>query len=227
MSKDYVPHNDGEFDHWLDNLVQYVTAKTGTGGCCCAQAEWDHIPAVLTDELRQARDEWKTHYTPSLQPHTPAITTDKNDARARAEKVIRPFVQRFLHWSPVTNGDRVNMGLPNHDAVRTPHIDVNETVEFEIKLRNIRELLVDFWVKGSERKAKPDGYDGAVMLWDALDKPPERPEELNRHALASRTPHTIEFDETERGKTVYIALSWQNQRGHTGQWSEIQTAIVP
>jgi len=38
-----------------------------------------------------------------------------------------------------------------------------------------------------------------------LDAPPKRPEDLNRHTLASRTPHIIRFDETERGKTVCAA----------------------
>ncbi|MDR2597616.1 MAG: hypothetical protein LBC76_09910 [Treponema sp.] len=37
----------------------------------------------------------------------------------------------------------------------------------------------------------------------------------------------LEFDETERGRTVYIALSWQNERGLIGQWSEIQNAVIP
>jgi len=45
--------------------------------------------------------------------------------------------------------------------------------------------------------------------------------------MASRTPHALEFTEEERGETVYIALSWQNERGLTGQWSEIQNAIIP
>jgi hypothetical protein len=45
--------------------------------------------------------------------------------------------------------------------------------------------------------------------------------------MASRTPKSITFDETERGRTVYVALAWQNNRGNIGQWSEIQNAIIP
>jgi hypothetical protein len=45
--------------------------------------------------------------------------------------------------------------------------------------------------------------------------------------MASRTPHALEFDESERGKTVYIALAWQNERGILGRWSEYKNAIVP
>jgi hypothetical protein len=80
-------------------------------------------------------------------------------------------------------------------------------------------------------KAKPEYYDGAVIVWDLWDRTsgnaPVRPEDLNRHVLASRTPYTLRFDETERGKTVYVALCWQNQKGQLGPWSGMQATIVP
>ena len=107
-------------------------------------------------------------------------------------------------------------------AIRTSHIDVTEIVEFELIVRNIREIIVNFWIKGASHKAKPKGYDGAVIVWDVLDSPPARPDDLNRH-----TPYSLHFDESERGKTVYVALCWQNARGNIGQWSEILSAVVP
>ena len=162
-----------------------------------------------------------------LVPHTPAMTTNKNNARASAERVIRPFVQRFLHWPPVTDGDRVNMNIPNRSPVRTQHHEVTEVVEFELILSHIRQIRVNFHVKGHINMAKPKGYDGAVLIWDVLDTPPQRPEDLTHHTMASRTPYTLLFDETQRGKTVYIAAAWQNNRGNIGVWSEIQTAIIP
>jgi hypothetical protein len=61
----------------------------------------------------------------------------------------------------------------------------------------------------------------------ACPTPPERPTDLAEHTMASRSPHILEFDESDRGKTVYIALQWQNERGLTGPWSEMQTAVVP
>jgi hypothetical protein len=45
--------------------------------------------------------------------------------------------------------------------------------------------------------------------------------------MASKTPHALEFIEAQRGKTVYIAAAWQNERGLIGQWSEIQSAVIP
>ena len=220
---DYVPSRDKDFHDWFDNLLKYVLNKTGgqDGGV------WNYIPLSQVNALNESFADWSTHYIPTLEPHTPGQTQGKNDARRRAEAVIREFVQRFLHWDPVTNEDRVNMGLPNRDVVRTDHTVVLELVDFVIHLRGIRELVVDFWILGSSSKAKPAGYDGAVIVWDVLDAAPERPESLNRHTMASRSSFAINFDETERGKTAFIALAWQNERGILGAWSEVKSAIVP
>jgi hypothetical protein len=155
-------------------------------------------------------------------------------ANARAKEAFAAMVRymRLLHartffTPPMKDSDWLRLGLRPRDLIRTEHTEVTETVEFEIKLRNIRELLVNFWIKGSSNKAKPAGYDGAVIVWDILDSPPAEPLSLTRHTMASRTPHALEFAEEERGKTVYIALAWQNERGIIGAWSGIQSGIVP
>jgi hypothetical protein len=221
-SKDYVPANDNDFNLWFKNLNQYVGGKVSG-----SNPEWKHIPKEDSDGLNAAYLDWYTFYAPMLKPSTKADTVEKDKARKRAEKVIRPFVKQYLHFRPVTDGDRVNMGLPVYEETRTNHIEVKEIVEYMLKLRNIREIVVHFWVKGAANRAKPDGYEGALIIWDVLDKPPSRPEDLKRHTVASKTPYALRFDETERGKTMYICAAWQNRRSNVGQWSEIQSAIVP
>jgi hypothetical protein len=218
MTNNYIPRNDSAFDNWFRALTQYIGPKT-TG----TNPAWPHVMQSSKTELNDAY----AAFSKTLTPHTPADTVNKNEARAAAERVIRPFVQRFLHWPPVTDGDRVNMRIPNRDLVRTPHIEVTESVEFEMTLRKIREIVVNFWIKGETHKAKPAGYDGAVIIWDILDAPPIDPDNLTNHTMASKTPHRLEFREAERGKTVYIAAAWQNERGLIGQWSEIQSAVIP
>jgi hypothetical protein len=106
----------------------------------------------------------------------------------------------------VTNPDRAEMGIPNHDTIRTDHKVVTEIVDFVIHLSSIRELKIDFWIQGASHKAKPHGYDGAVIIWGIRDTPPETPDQLEHHTMASRTPFTLHFDEPERGKMVYAGL---------------------
>jgi hypothetical protein len=50
---------------------------------------------------------------------------------------------------------------------------------------------------------------------------------LTRTVLATRTPYVLEFTEKERGKTVYVAICWQNEKGECSPWSEIESAIAP
>ena len=221
----YIPGDDLGFNQWVGTLVSYVTKKTDAGGG--TESDWKHIPQKDVGALQDAYLTWRRYFDKTNIDHTPADTKAKNDARKNAEQVIRPFVQRYLHWEPVTNFDRVCMSIPNRDTTYTPHVEVHEEVELDIDVRGIRKIIVHFRVKGSSGKAKPDRYDGAVIVWDVLDEPPHRPEQLKRHVLASRTPKEIVFDETERGKTVYVAAAWQNKRGNCGQWSEIHCAFIP
>jgi hypothetical protein len=127
----------------------------------------------------------------------------------------------------VNNADRVSMALPLHDKIRTDHVVVPEEVEFVLIIEGIRVVHVDFKVLGATGSAKPEGYDGAVIVWDVLDAPPTDPDALTRHTMASRTPFILEFPEIERGKTVYVALCWQNERGITGRWSDIKSTVIP
>jgi hypothetical protein len=60
-------------------------------------------------------------------------------------------------------------------------------VDFVIHLSVIRELSIDFWIQGAAHKAKPEGYDGAVIIWGIRDTPPEPPDRLEHHTMASRT----------------------------------------
>ena len=104
---------------------------------------------------------------------------------------------------------------------------VEEEVEFVLTISGIRVVHVDFRILGSTHKAKPEGYDGAVIVWDVLKEPPADVFALNRQTMASRTPHTLEFPEEERSGTVYVALAWQNERGILGRWSDIKSTVIP
>jgi hypothetical protein len=50
---------------------------------------------------------------------------------------------------------------------------------------------------------------------------------FQRSALATRSPCLLEFSGAERGQTVYVALSWQNEKGVEGTMTDIQSAVIP
>jgi hypothetical protein len=215
---DYVPRNAAQFNVFMQNLLRYVQGK---------MSEWGSIPQDRVDNLLELYRIFETAFNQTQGPHTSAQNLARNEAQTECASALRAFVNQFLRFPPVTNVDRVEMGVPNHDTVRTDHKVVTEMVDFVIHLNSIRELVVDFWIQGMDHKAKPAGYDGAVIIWDIRDAPPDSPDELTYHTMANRTPFTLHFEETERGKTVFIGLAWQNERGIIGQWSEYKSAIVP
>jgi len=157
----------------------------------------------------------------------PVETARVRVAFAALVRYMRMLHRRKFFSPPMEDSDYTRLGLRPPDRTRTEHTVVTELAEFEIRLRGIRQLEVNFWIKGAAHKAKPAAYDGAVLVWDILDAPPERPAALTHNTMATRTPHVIEFDETERGRTAYIALCWQNERGIRGPWSEVLSAVVP
>jgi hypothetical protein len=221
--KSYVPQGSEEFDVFFGNIVRYVEQKTQGNN-----PEWTHIPKEDIDALNNMYAAWRAAYEITLKPHTVPETKEKNRVKRAAEKFLRNFVNQFLRYaSQVTDMDRDYMRITNPAEKHSPRDEADEGVEFAFRIRNVREVIIDFTVKGSKSRARPYGYDGALVIYALLDKPPMSLEELTRHKLATRTPYTLKFTENERGKTVYVAICWQNNRGQLGPWSAIQSTIVP
>ena len=218
----YVPVNAAQFNAFVSNIIRYIDLKTEG-----ANPQWDNIPQERIEFLRDSYKLFELAFKTAVETPAHAQILARQEAQEETTGILREFVNQFLRFPPVTNVDRAEMGIPNHDTIRTDHKVVTEKVDFVINLSSIRELVVDFWVQGLSHKAKPAGYDGAVIIWGIRDTPPENPDELIHHTMASRTPFTLHFDEAERGSTVYVGLAWQNERGIIGQWSEYKTAVIP
>jgi hypothetical protein len=93
----------------------------------------------------------------------------------------------------------------------------------EDEVLDVRRLKVHFRDLDSESKARPYGTNGAVIFYAVLDAPAD----LTHSVPATRTPHILEFTGQERGRTVYLAICRQNEKGEKGPPSEIESAIVP
>jgi hypothetical protein len=221
---DYIPSNDAEFDVFFKNIVQYVSDK-----CSGSPPAWTHSPQAARPELVARYTAWSAAYGPTLKPTcTKPEREELKRVRKIVKKYLRGFVNAYLRYYPdVTDDDRRKMGLHVPDPLPTPSPDPQTRPEFEIRVRDIRTLSLLFHDQGSERRAKPKGIGGAVIHWAVLDHIPADTGELTNSVLATRTPHTLVFTDGERGKTVYIAMQWQNRKGHKGKFSEIQSAIVP
>jgi hypothetical protein len=80
-----------------------------------------------------------------------------------------------------------------------------------------------------DSNARPYGMNGAVISF-AISHDGHvitDHKQLIHTELATRTPHFLHFEEADRGKTVYIAMQWQNESGARGEFTEIQSAVIP
>jgi hypothetical protein len=223
--KGFIPSSGPAYDAFFKNICQYVNAK-----CSPPDApEWSHIPPAEQTALNDAYADWYAAYTPTLKPHTPAETAAKNRAYKSSRKVLSRFIQVWFRGFTdiVTEEDLKNMGIPPVDTVHTPIGRPATRPAFEIHVRDTRLLAVPFRDQGAASRAIPYGMNGAVVSFGIFDHPPAEPEELSRTELATRSPHLLHFTEEERGKTVYVALQWQNESGVRGDYTEMLSTIVP
>jgi hypothetical protein len=215
---DYIPQKDSELVAWSSNFTTVVAANASAWG----------IPPDEVAALRTAYDLFAALQKQADSPaKTSIIVAEKNAAREALEAKIRGMVGFRLKNPIITDAQRIALGLHVHDTKPSNIPAPTSRPEIDIDVIDFRRLKVVFHDMGSESKAKPYGVNGAVIVYAVLDAPPADPNALTRSVLATRTPHTLEFTEEERGKTVYVAICWQNEKGEKGPWSEIESAIVP
>ncbi|MDR1171835.1 MAG: hypothetical protein LBL24_05205 [Bacteroidales bacterium] len=215
---DYIPRKDSELVPWGDNFNSKVAANTSQWG----------IPPNEVADLQNAYDIFVPLQKKADSPgRTAVITAEKNAARKNYIGLIRTMAGFRLKNPVITDAERIDMGLRVHDDTPTTITVPKTRPELNIDVVDFRRLKVSYQDQGTKSKAKPYGVDGAVIVYATLDAPPADHSALTRSVLATRTPHVIECTEEQRGKTLYVAACWQNEKGQTGPMSEIISAIVP
>jgi hypothetical protein len=220
-NKDYIPDRDADFDGWLANLTSYVDGRVTAGA-------WTHIPAEKVTALKGHNTDWHTAYAKTLGPHTSVDTEEKNDRRKVAEGFVRPFVQQYLKFEPVTNEDRTAMNLHNRDTTRSPIgkpatraliTDLKALGGFQVEVRFRDEAAPD-------SHAIPYGYNGCLLNYTwGLEKVMDY-SLLKETKLMTRNPWTLDFPPEGEGKFLSCATRWQNERGELGPWGDIQHIVI-
>ena len=219
-NSEFIPRNAAQFAQWVSNISAYITPARAT--------EWG-IPATVLADFRGIELENFLNAQEEIgNDPTRSKLAARNAAQREATRIIRFIIRFYLRRPEVADSDLIAMGIPPIDTIRTMHKVVTEKVDFVIQISGIRRIVVDFWQQGVEHsKAKPRGYDGAVLIWNISDERPPEADDFLMHTMASRRPFTVEFLDEDRGKTVWIALAWQNERGIRGEWSEFKSAVIP
>jgi len=219
MSNDFIPRTDAAFNTYYENLVEYVINN-------CAR--WECIPQDSVNELQeQFANKWEAAYLPTLQPHIPELTREKNRVRVEVERYLRAFINRFLRWPPVTDMDRDKMGIRNWSVTKSPQPVPVNVPEIGVMPSVLRQITIRVRNAGAPGWGKPDHVHHIQLAWDILEAPPQSINSLSHMEVETTSPITLTFEEYERGKHVYFAARWVNNTAKEGPWSEIHSAVIP
>jgi hypothetical protein len=233
MQNDYIPSNDGQFEVWFNNLVEYVFSKVMVG-----TPAWTHIPKAEAENLAAAYTAWHTAWLPTQKPHNPVETEAKNDAKKAAKTAIRLFVNRYLRYTPVTDEDRTAMGIPNRDDKPSPIPAPSLQAEADLVFPGIHLLELVKIRKVGIASDDPRSYHGVSVHFGILDAvngkwrvtaPPATGDDLPHTVFIRKKKIRFDFD-GESGKTVYFCLRYENQKGGedgVGPFGPIIQAVIP
>jgi len=235
MARDYIPSNQEKFNYWFINIRDYVIKKTKS-----PKPKWNHIPMSNVEELKDAYEDWFIYYAPTLVPHAPDKTSARNQARRRAEKVLRPFVQRYLKWSPVTDKDRFKMGLPIRGLTLfeadAPMVQAGGDLVFPgihmVEVRNIRPL----GLPDDDRRERYDRLGiiihygilaptGDLGKWHIAYEP-RTGEDLPYSLFTRRKRYKFDFD-GESGNRIFICLCYAKSKRKLGPFGPMLKAVIP
>jgi hypothetical protein len=211
------------FHIFFTNLVAYITAMT-TG----ESPVFPHIPPAVVAQLTQVCAQWQAAYEPTLHPHGPAETAAMRTAFESSRKFLGHFIQVWIRGFPeiVTPPHLANLNIPSIDSTPTPVGRPATVPEFRFVIKRAGLLALPFKDAGAESRARPYGYNGALVQWGILDIPPTKISDLREHKLATRSPFLLNFPLEERGKRVYAAMAWQ-ANDLIGDFTEIQSEMIP
>ncbi|MDR1332081.1 MAG: hypothetical protein LBK07_08240 [Tannerella sp.] len=219
--RNFVPESDAKFSPWVNHLMLWLGSRIVTYGL--NEVDYKALNDLLTV--------WNTKYAIASAPETAtkAATRDKNEARAALESALRAFLLEEVTYNRIiSDADRENMALPIHKKTRTP---ARIPISFPAMAREemVAPGVVKFHFIDSitQDSGKPDEVARLEMVFVISDVEPVSVDELVHSITSTHTTVERVFDGTQRGKTFYYAVRWENTRGQKGPFGPILSIIIP
>ncbi|MDR1680444.1 MAG: hypothetical protein LBS12_01480 [Prevotellaceae bacterium] len=219
-NRDYLPTRESVLLGWVVAFLAALTPIIDRVG----------FPQAVLTALNTLYTTFKTKWdiANASSTRTKATIKAKNIAKKELIRALRLNIKYYLTYNPaVTDDDRENLGLPIHKTTPTPAPVPDTYPKATIKLPAPGVLEIHFVDSATGLKAKPAGVHGAEIRWAILPTPPTRWDDLTHSEFDTSSPFQLEFENDQRGKTVYYALRWENNSGKKGHWGEIESAIIP
>jgi hypothetical protein len=224
--EDWLSRNhEGLYDQ-ANQTVTYLTssvlARIGITG---------PIQTWYSNEFLTKHNRFKTTFDNWKNPaeRTPTETTALESAQKDFVKVYRLLYTGYMKNNPlVTDEDLIGAGMPKrHTGGNTPAPIPTGIITTTKDTSKPGVVGFHYRDRDATGNAKPYGVHGAELVWEILDTPPDDWSKLTHSTFSTRTPALLSFTGTQRGKTLYFAIRWENTRGQKGPWNDIDSVIIP
>jgi hypothetical protein len=223
---DWLPKNNEDLyaqleQTWLYLEIHENRVRMGLEG---------KIGAWIDNEFGNARKVYIDAFTvwQDKSTRTSRATRHLKEAEAKLKPLFCTLYTSFLKENPfVTNEDLLAMDLPIRLDIHRSATSIPSFPIGIIEAGPAGVLVIHFRDSEAKSRVKPQGVVKIEIRWGILDKIPHDWNQLVNSSFYTRTPFRISFESSQRGKTFYCSLRWENIRGGKGSWSPIFSAIIP
>jgi hypothetical protein len=223
---DWLPQNHEELYYMAARTVAYLTpavlASIGIAGAAQAWYQDEFIPKY--NKFKVSFDNW-------LNPaeRTPIKIAILKSAEKNFKKVYRQLYNGYMKKNPlVMNENLLLAGFRKHSSDRrTSVLPPRTLIKARTETSTPATVIIHYQDANSPDKARSQGVHGAEIVWEILDAPTINWSDLTHSGFDTRTPIRLAFRSSQRGKTLYFAMRWENTRGEKGPWNNIEKVIIP
>jgi hypothetical protein len=216
---DYIPASEGAFHEWITNFHSKLNATPANYGL--EEGDLADFNAAFT-AWSSARSAFQT-----AEVAFATASQTKQDARAAANGEARQLTAIIQADATVEDAARTAAGVPVRDTTKTPVGSPTTapaaTVDAGRRLQHTIQFRDDATPNSA---AKPAGVRGAEIWMKIGDPAPTAQAQLQFVTVDSRTPHTIQFESADVGKTVHYWLRWVSTRNQPGPWGTPVSAMI-
>jgi hypothetical protein len=158
---------------------------------------------------------------------TPVIDEQCREAFAAMTGKMRFFKGHYFLVPPLDNAALVSLGLSPHDSRPTPTGTPTAEVTVEFFLVGFHQLGVRIILVSGNLG---DRANKSFRIWFKVvppgGEPVTDPKKLTNSFSTQRKRDVVNFDPTESGSTIYLAVQIENGE-KKGPWGPVVSAIIP
>lgn len=223
MAGYYIPRSDEAFGAWADNFEAYAAAHTQQLGITAQQA------SGVSQAVANFKAKMAAHF--NIQQAVKSAKHAKDDSRVEAESAIRLLVRQLQASGNVDDSQRRSLGITVPDRIRTAASAQlsNRPLGIVETAGRLAHRIRFFDEATPTSRARPAGVLGCeiwVKVLGSGEPAPLDPRDMGFAALDTASPHMVEYEGSQGGKTAHYMLRWVKGNGTKGPWSETVSATI-